>query len=248
MGSQPISEPIEYWFYGWKEFRRNRADVLAEYDRSKQYNVSRPMQTEHGVAGEAAFRRWLSDFLPKKYGITSGYVIPYLVVADYKLRHFDLIIYDVLSSPILRIDGDYDKTDQGKKRAIPARYVHSVLEIKAGLTRRSAEDGIKKLGELNALAGHLQPLFSSGLVVFELDVGSADSFDIVQALLPSEFIMGYWGWISPALRTRSRNVSDFSDPCTVAEQGGSQERRYLDCQGSADNRSRRRRLGKSRYH
>ena len=43
----------EYGMLGWKEFRRNRKDILDEFDRAKEYNRSRPVRTEHGNAGEA---------------------------------------------------------------------------------------------------------------------------------------------------------------------------------------------------
>ena len=119
--------------FGWKEFHRNRKDILDEFDRAKEYNSSRPVKTEHGLAGEAALRTWLSAYLPGRFGVTSGYVIPDVVVASYELYHFDVIIYDAMASPVLWIDGNRDSSDQGKKRAIPAKHVRSVFEVKASL-------------------------------------------------------------------------------------------------------------------
>jgi hypothetical protein len=61
-----------YGFWGWKEILVNRKEILNEFNRSKAKNHSRPVKTAHGNAGEAAVRKWLTEFLPKKYGITSG--------------------------------------------------------------------------------------------------------------------------------------------------------------------------------
>ncbi len=109
------------------------------------------MRTEHGVAGEAALRQWLSGFLPEKFGVTSGYIIPDVIAGDYKLYHFDIVVYDKLNSPVLWTDGDFDRSEQGKKRAIPAKHVYAVFESKASLTSQSAQAAIGKLAELNSL-------------------------------------------------------------------------------------------------
>src|SRR5581483_5139416 len=122
--------PEQSGMFGWKEFHRNRKDILAEFDRARAYNSSRPVRVEHGTAAEAEVRRWLSSYLPGRFGVTSGYLIPDVVVASYELYHFDVIIYDALASPVLWIDGNHDDAEQGKRRAIPAKYVRSVFEVK----------------------------------------------------------------------------------------------------------------------
>jgi hypothetical protein len=66
----------KYGFTGWKEFASNRRVILNEFDRAKGLNESRPVQTEHGIAGEAGLRNWLCSFLPRRYGVTSGFIIP----------------------------------------------------------------------------------------------------------------------------------------------------------------------------
>jgi hypothetical protein len=56
---------------------------------------------------EALFRDWLEQFLPAKYGVTSGYIIqqkdavkPRSALKG-KLRHYDVIIYNKLDSSVL---------------------------------------------------------------------------------------------------------------------------------------------------
>src|SRR5687768_6707891 len=120
-----------YGYFGWREFSETRQELLDEFDRSKGFNQSRPIKTEHGKAGEAVIRNWLSDLLPQRFGVTSGYVIPDVITQDYTLYHYDVIIYDKLNSPVLWIDSDLDTSEQGKKRAIPAKHIYSIFEVKA---------------------------------------------------------------------------------------------------------------------
>ena len=172
----PTDDNSEYGFFGWKEFRRNRGDLLAEFDRAQAYNQSRPVRTEHGNAGEAVLRTWLSTFLPARYAVTSGssgYIIPDVVVPEYRLYHFDVIIYDSINSPVLWIDGDYDTSDQGRKRAMPAKHVRAVLEVKASLTRSTATEATLKLAQLNGFGKHLPNGFS--LVPFSTSLTRAQS-------------------------------------------------------------------------
>ena len=69
----------KYGFIGWREFLTSRKEILDEYDKALEKNINRPIRTSHGVAGEAAFRRFLKKHLPERYGITSGYIIPDIV-------------------------------------------------------------------------------------------------------------------------------------------------------------------------
>ncbi len=127
--------------------------------------------------------------------MTSGYVIPDVIADDYKVYHFDLLVYDEISAPILWMDSDYDSSEQGKRRAIPAKHVLSAFEIKASLTRQGAIDAMTKLNQFNELVGYLPQVFSSGIVFFDLDPGLADSQTILPNLIPSNPIIGYWGGI-----------------------------------------------------
>ena len=187
------SNDKRYGLVGWKEFHNNRNEILSEFNRAKEYNVSRPVRVQHGKAGEAAVRKWLSDYLPKKYGVTSGFIIPDVIAAEYKLYHFDVLIYDQINSPELWSDGDYDQSALGKTRAIPAKHVRAVFEIKAGLTSETAREAISKLSELNNLVNHLPAGFSCGMIFFDLDAASANNQGILPNLLPSNPIVGYWG-------------------------------------------------------
>jgi hypothetical protein len=190
-----LNSEKQYGMFGWKEFHRNRKDILAEFDRAKEYGSSRPVRTEHGITAEAELRRWLSSYLPGRFGVTSGYIIPDLVVGSYDLYHFDVIIYDVLASPILWVDGNRDDSDQGKKRAIPAKYVRSVFEVKATLSAESAKEAVTKLKQLNGLAPYLPAGFSCNTLFYDLDVKFVEKPNILPYLIPDAPIIGYWGGV-----------------------------------------------------
>jgi hypothetical protein len=183
-----------YGIAGWQEFASNRLDILAKYDAAKARGVSRPVKTEHGVTGEAAFREWLGKFLPTKYRVTSGFIIPDVIQSpDYKLYHYDVIIFDALNAPVLWTDENPDQTEQGKRRAIPARYVYSVIEVKAAFSATSARDALNKLRELNAIASHFPRQYSSTVIFMELPAALVPQGDLLRHLLPKPPIHAFWG-------------------------------------------------------
>lgn len=190
-----IDPPFDklYGFVGWRELLRVRRDLLEQYDKSKEYNVSRPVRTAHGNAGEAYVRQWLTTFLPSKYGVTSGYVIPGIAVDAYTLLEYDVIIYDRLNAPILWVDENPDRSDLGQKQAIPADYVQAVCEVKARFTRQNVVDALGKLAPLNQFARKLPPHFITFLVFFELDCALADKSYVLRHAIPDEPLIGYRG-------------------------------------------------------
>jgi hypothetical protein len=85
--------------------------------------------------------------------VTSGYVIPDLLAVSprYDLPHFDVIIYDALEAPVLWVNAHPDQSALGQRRAIPAKHVRAVLEVKATLTRKHVKDARAKLNTLHWL-------------------------------------------------------------------------------------------------
>jgi hypothetical protein len=155
-----------FGMHGWKEFHRNRKNIIDEYDRIYEITENRPVRTAHGVGVEAYLRKWITEFLPKKWAITSGYIIPTLYKESPKLYHYDIIIYDALNAPVLWTEGNEDDSDQGKYRAIPAKYVACVLEVKSRLNPKNIKDMANKLSELKAVSEQLpNTFFSSGIFV-----------------------------------------------------------------------------------
>lgn len=187
-----MNENKLYGFIGWKEFLTNRKELLDEYDIAKQKNSNRPVRTSHGIAGESAFRKLLRNHLPERYGITSGYIIPDIINSDYVLYHFDVIIYDKLNSPVLWSEEDFDTSDLGRKRAIPAKYVLSVIEIKATFNDKNVKEAITKLKQLEDLQTLLHPNFSCNAVFFEINNSEVNNINILKNFFFNNSIR-FWG-------------------------------------------------------
>lgn len=179
---------------GWREFASNRIAILSKFDLAKSRESSRPVKTGHGVTGEAAIREWLGSFLPAKYGVTSGFIIPDIVqTPDYKVYEHDVIVFDSLNAPILWIDENPDQSEAGKRRAIPARFVHAVLEVKSTFGSESATDCLNKLRQLNPIASHFPPHFMSSAIFVELPVALASRSDLLKHLIPHPPVHGFRG-------------------------------------------------------
>ena len=209
----------KYGFIGWREFLTSRKEILDEYDKALEKNVNRPIRTSHGIAGEAAFRRLLKNHLPERYGITSGYIIPDIVSTEYKLYHYDVIIYDRLNSPVLWSEEDFDTSDLGKKLAIPAKYVLSVIEIKATFNQKNVKDAINKLKELSELSSYLHPHFSSNMVFIELKNSEMDKVDILKNFFFNNDI-NFWGGmiLRSAINPEMTGIIGY----TIGEEGNTQ--------------------------
>jgi hypothetical protein len=156
-----------FGYFGWQEFNENRNDILLEYDKVFRKSTNKPIKVAHGVAVEAYIREWLNDFLPNKFGVTSGYVVPDLFNTDDKLYHFDVIIYDKINSPVLWTDSNKDDSENGKSRAIPARHVVHILEIKSRLNVSNVNDAIGKLSQINIFKDYLHNNFKCGLIFID---------------------------------------------------------------------------------
>ena len=182
-----------FGMHGWKEFHRNRKDILAEYDRLKEITSSRPVKTAHGVGVEAYIRKWLSEFLPKKWAVTSGYVIPTLYKDTITLYHYDIIIYDALNAPVLWTEGNQDDSEQGKYRAIPAKNVSAILEVKSRLNKKNVQEMVDKLTEINVFKEQLPDIFVSAGVFVELLETDNSKSNIFESMLQYQTIYNFMG-------------------------------------------------------
>jgi len=170
---------------GWQRFELNRRKMLANYDLAKFENSKRPLQTEHGNVAEASLRSWLDEFLPDRYGVTSGFILPPVLEENHPLEyHYDLIIYDRLIAPVLVSDLDNDRSKFGTAKMIPSQCVKAVFEVKARATPASARGAAMKLQELSSIAGFLGQNFFSGVVFFELETPPKRSLSILEGLIP----------------------------------------------------------------
>ena len=136
---------------GWQQFLTGRQGILDKYDQAKIHSASHKVSTSHGNVAEAEFRKWLKDFLPIRYGVTSGYIVSPFTQDTVKMPHFDIIIYDALNSPILWIEDNRDHSHDGQSRAIPVEYVKGVFEVKSSFNKRTVVDALTHIRELSPL-------------------------------------------------------------------------------------------------
>lgn len=166
---------------GYGQLWASKKRLLSKYDVARVESSGHTIQVSHGNVGEAEFRKWLESFLPKKYGVTSGYIVSQNTANLMpELAHYDVIIYDALECPVLNIEENSDESTQGKKRVVPAEYVRAVMEVKSRLSIKTIKEANKKLKELNCLLfdkekdidnpynGKLHPRFFTLNVFFEL--------------------------------------------------------------------------------
>lgn len=188
----------------WKQFLAARSEMLNAYDASRSKSAKRAVQVEHGRVAEAQFRKWLTTFLPKKYGVTSGYIISQGTPKDEYPVHYDVIIYEQLEAPILWVDDSPDYSGQGTSLAIPVEYVRGVIEVKSSFNSSSATKAVKQLDKLKPLmqktdlANHpiklyLPKDFFCATVFFELRKEHEKDFAALDKLLEATMLRGFYG-------------------------------------------------------
>lgn len=60
---------------GWKQFLSAKKKMLDAFDQPREKAKKHIVEIYHGNVAEAVFRGWLSDFSPKRYAVTAGYII-----------------------------------------------------------------------------------------------------------------------------------------------------------------------------
>ncbi|WP_330149745.1 DUF6602 domain-containing protein [Shewanella xiamenensis] len=191
---------------GWKQFLTSRKELLDAYDRARTKARGHEVQVYHGKVAEAEFRKWLTSFLPKRYGVTSGYIVSSGLNSTTKTPHYDVIIYDQLDSPILWVEDYADVSNQGRCLAIPVEYVRCVLEVKSSFSSKTVDDAIEHLNDLLPLLNHLDspqekykvhlpPLFCCGIVFYELRQDNKYNTSALKKLAEGVLIRVFFGGI-----------------------------------------------------
>lgn len=204
MSDQQTPLKIQLPNQGWRQFLMAREEMLAAYDRARVHSSRRQVQVEHGNVAEAEFRKWLINFLPKRYGVTSGYIVSQGIPNSEHMVHYDVIIYDQLESPVLWVEGNPDDSLLGRSMAIPVEYVCGVIEVKAVFNKKSAAQAVEHLGRLRPLMGFSKPSihdyrfylpkdFFCATVFFELHRENEKDFAALDALLDGSDLRGFYG-------------------------------------------------------
>lgn len=202
----PDKLKVEFPVQGWKQFLTSRSEMLDAFDRAREKTQLRKVKAQHGNVAEAELRKWLASFLPKRYGVTSGYIVSPGLKCTQETPHFDVIIYDQLESPVLWVEDSPDSSSQGRSLAIPVEYVQCVLEVKSNFSPKSVGDAIGHLSELLPLMNtpddeqekyklHLPTTFCCGLVFFELRDAQKFSDTAMRKVLEGYKFRNFFGGI-----------------------------------------------------
>lgn len=190
----------------WEQLIGQKKEMLDAFDAGQRKSKGHEVQTYHGLVAEAMFRKWLSDFLPHRFGVTSGYVVSQGQRGQAKYPHFDVIIYDRLNAPILWVEGHPDVSEGGKSRAIPAEYVRSVLEVKSTFGSGEAKEAMEHLRDLEPFytdidtpqdryKKFLPADFFCGAVFFNAPAKDQNSQAALNHLLPTNGPRNFFGGV-----------------------------------------------------
>jgi hypothetical protein len=196
----------EFPSLGWKQILTVRKKILDSYDVAREQARAHEVQTFHGKVAEGACRDWLTAFLPRRYGVTSGYVVSPGLSSAEKIPHFDVIIYDQLESPVLWVEESPDVSLRGRSLAVPVEYVRAVLEIKSALCASTMRDALEHLRDLFPLMQgadasseryklHLPANFFCGLLFMELRKEDAKSELTLSSLTGGLGLRGFAGGV-----------------------------------------------------
>lgn len=193
----------EWKTVAWTQFLTARNDLLAQYDQAIVHAREQTVITHHGVVAEAAVRAWLERFLPKRYGVTSGFIKSQDPKAA-MTSHFDVIIYDQMEAPILWTEANTDKSEKGLSRVISAEHVRAIIEVKSALNRKTLREASEKLNQLQPLLvgvngiGERYPKFLPGnavlsMLFFELRTADAADQEVLNLVRDLEFHRFFYG-------------------------------------------------------
>lgn len=191
---------------GWKQFLTNKKEMLDKFERAKEYAKTHEVETYHGIVAEEEFRNWLANFLPKKYAVTSGYIISQRQKDDIRAPHFDVIIYDALNSPVLWAEDHSGLSRTGKSQAIPAEHVLAVFEVKSQFTSETSKKALDHIEDLKPLYEridepsstnkvYLPAAFVCGVIFFELKATNQYKKSLLNNIVRGSCPRGYTGGV-----------------------------------------------------
>lgn len=93
-----------------------------------------------GIPAEDLVRRFLSERLPKRYGVGQGTVIN---DRGDQSRQCDVIVYDVLACPIVEYHAEH--------LFLPVESVYAVIEVKSSLTSNELKKAVTNLESFMAV-------------------------------------------------------------------------------------------------
>jgi hypothetical protein len=119
------------------------AEFQAAFMKSK--NSVRP--DEIGSAREGHLRKFLQDWLPRKYGVTHGYVVS---LEKKSSRQSDVIVYDESACP------KFVQDESNGRRIVPLANTYGIIEVKSTLGENELSDSLQKFDDFSKLLDGFQ--------------------------------------------------------------------------------------------
>lgn len=122
-----------------------RAQIFFEASKKLRQDLDRTMSIPHagerGGEVENILKRFLKDHLPKRYDVTSGFILDR---NDNVSAQTDVIVYDASSCPVLETYED--------NLIVPSDNATAVIEVKSNLTKEDIEDAAGKIANIKSLS------------------------------------------------------------------------------------------------
>jgi hypothetical protein len=121
-----------------------RSQIFTEASKKLRQDLDRsksiPHHGERGKEVENILKSFLREHLPKRYGVTSGFILDR---ADNVSAQTDVIVYDANSCPVLETYED--------NLIVPSDNAAAVIEVKSNLTKKDIEDAAEKVAGIKSL-------------------------------------------------------------------------------------------------
>jgi len=112
-------------------FKNVSAKLMQEFEETEKTLKFPP---DRGGQREEAIRKFLSEKLPRRYGISKGFVVSHEGIQS---DQCDVIVYDADTSPIFYTDINQE--------ILPIESVYAVIQVKSRLTPTSLDDAIRNI-------------------------------------------------------------------------------------------------------
>lgn len=126
------------------DYKPTRSSIFQEASKKLRQDFERiknlPHQGEKGREAENILKTFLSEHLPKRFNVCSGFILDR---NDNVSRQTDVIVFDANSCPILETFED--------NLIIPSDNAVAVIEVKSNLTEKDILDAAEKIAQIKVL-------------------------------------------------------------------------------------------------
>ncbi|MCH7958588.1 MAG: hypothetical protein IID08_00560 [Candidatus Hydrogenedentes bacterium] len=122
-------------------FATTSTELMAQFAKTEAMFAQ---ATDRGASREEVVRKFFSDFLPKRYGVGTGFVVNH---NNQSSRQIDIIIYDAATTPVF-----YSEPNQ---QVFPVDTVYATIEVKSKLNSETLKTSIENCKSFMSLDRNL---------------------------------------------------------------------------------------------